>query len=76
MVHAIELAMSPDELRRLGGCVVRAIWTDIGDGEWIEDIVETDDGEVLISSGDPVAARVIRKLIWSLSSSNRVLVDD
>lgn len=76
MVQTIELALSPDEVRRLGRCVVRSIWTDIGDGEWIEDIVETDEGDTLIACGDPVTARVIRKLVWSLSSSNRVLIDE
>ena len=67
MVHQVNVALTHDEVVRLSRCVVRAIWTDIGEGEWIEDIVETLDGDELAASSDPMMSRVLRKLLLAIA---------
>ncbi len=61
------MTLTYDEVVRLSRCVVRAIWTDLGEGEWLEDLVETLDGDELASVADPMMSRVVRKLLLAVA---------
>jgi hypothetical protein len=67
----IPVPLTQAELDLLSDAVVRARWSDpwAGEGEWLEDIIETLTGEEVAIIGDAHVSRIIRKLIIAVTEA-------
>jgi hypothetical protein len=70
-VRTICIDMTDEEVARLSGSVVRSVWTDHAGGVWIEDSVETQDGDELASASDLAMSIALRKLLLAISEASK-----